>query len=200
MDELAARIPALYERHAHAFDAARDRALPERAWLARFAEHVPAGGEVLDLACGHGEPIAAWLVGCGLRVTGVDTSPTLLGLARARLPRGTWVLADMRGLALGRRFEGLLAWDGFFHLRAEDQRGMFAIFAAHVAPGAPLLFNTGPAAGVAIGALGGEPLHHASLDPDVYRALLDAHGFDVLAFVPEDATCGGRTVWLARRR
>ena len=42
--------------------------------------------------------------------------------------------ADMRRLALGRRFAGLIAWDSFFHLRPQDQRAMFPIFAAHAAP------------------------------------------------------------------
>jgi hypothetical protein len=49
-----------------------------------------------------------------------------------------------------------------------------------------------------MGQLRGEPLYHASLDPNEYRALLDAHGFDVVAHVIEDSTCGGRTVWLAQ--
>jgi hypothetical protein len=44
----------------------------------------------------------------------------------------------------------------------------------------------------------GEPLFHASLSPDAYRALLSQHGFEVVAFVPEDPTCGQHTVWLAR--
>ena len=36
----------------------------------------------------------------------------------------------------------------------------------------------------------GEPLYHASLDPDEYHALLAADGFAVVAHVPEDPACG----------
>jgi hypothetical protein len=60
------------------------------------------------------------------------------------------------------------------------------------------MFTSGPAEGEAIGDFEGEPLFHASLSPDAYRALLNAHGFEVVAFVPEDPTCGQHTVWLAR--
>jgi hypothetical protein len=61
------------------------------------------------------------------------------------------------------------------------------------------MFTSGPRAGVAMGTYEGEPLYHASLDPQEYRALLDEHGFEVVSYVPEDRACGGHTIWLARR-
>ncbi|WP_225421317.1 hypothetical protein [Sphingomonas parva] len=75
---------------------------------------------------------------------------------------------------------------------------MFGIFAAHAAPGAALLFTSGPAAGEAIGTMHGEPLYHASLDPAEYRTLLREHDFAVIDHVVEDPDCGGHTIWLAR--
>ena len=135
MDE-ADRIIGLYERHAHAFDAGRGQSLIERPWLDRFLALVPHGGSVLDLGCGAGEPIARHLIAAGCAVTGVDSSPTMIALCQSRFPDARWIVADMRGLSLGRRFDGILAWDSFFHLRADDQRKMFAIFRDHAAPGA----------------------------------------------------------------
>ncbi len=75
---------------------------------------------------------------------------------------------------------------------------MFAVFRDHAAPGAALMFTSGPRAGVAMGEFEGEPLYHASLDPDDTRALLAAHGFAVVSTMPEDPACGAHTVWLAR--
>ena len=195
----ADRIIGLYERHAHAFDAQRDRRLSEHDWLERFTALVPPGDALLDLGCGMGEPIAAHLIAAGFAVTGVDTSASLLGLSRARFPQHAWHLADMRGLDLGRRFAGILAWDSFFHLDHADQRAMFAVFQRHAAPGAALIFTSGPSEGVAMGVFEGEALYHASLGPAEYRALLAAHGFVVEAHRAEDPACGGRTVWLARQ-
>jgi hypothetical protein len=105
----------------------------------------------------------------------------------------------MRTLSLGCLFDGVLAWDSFFHLSYDDQRRMFPIFQAHASTGAPLMFTSGPAHGVAVGTFGGEPLYHASLDAAEYLALLSEHGFAVMAHKVEDPACGGRTVWLARR-
>jgi SAM-dependent methyltransferase len=198
MDPSAARITDLYERHAHAFDGDRGRSLFERGWLDRFRAVAGDAAPILDLGCGAGEPMAAYLIGRGHPITGVDGSPTLIGLSAARFPAHTWIVGDMRRIALGPRFGGILAWDSFFHLAADDQRAMFPIFRAHAAAGSALMFTSGPRAGEAIGSYQGEPLYHASLDAADYEALLRGHGFDVVAHVAEDATCGGHTVWLAR--
>ena len=193
-------MTGLYERHAGAFDRERGRSLFERGWLDRFLALVPAGGRVLDIGCGMGEPIARHIIDRGFTVTGIDSAPSMIALCRARFPAQDWIVADMRGLALGVRFAGLLAWNSFFHLAHDDQRAMFAIFAAHAAPGAALMFTSGPDHGIAMGEFQGEPLFHASLDPAEYRALLDANAFDVVDQRSEDPDCGGHTVWLARHR
>lgn len=200
MSEHAERIVGLYQRHALAFDKARGKSLFERPWLERFRMLLPPGATILDIGCGSGEPIARHFIEAGHAVTGIDASPRLIGLCEERFPRQDWRVADMRSLALGRRFGGLIAWDSFFHLTPEDQRGMFPVFAAHAAPGAALIFTSGPAEGEAIGSFEGEPLYHGSLGPDEYRARLDESGFDVVAHVTEDPGCGGHTIWLAKFR
>lgn len=151
---------------------------------------------MLDLGCGMGEPMAAYVLGTGRAVIGVDTSPSLIAMASARFPQADWIVADMRTLALRKRFGGLLAWDSFFHLTAQDQREMFGVFAKHAAPGARLMFTSGSSEGESIGSYHGEPLYHASLAPPEYRALLTTHGFVVDAFVPDDPECGGHAIWL----
>jgi SAM-dependent methyltransferase len=188
----------LYERHARDYVADRGRELQiERGWLDRFTALLPVGGAILDVGCGSGEPIARHLIERGFAVDGVDASPTLIAFCRARFPERTWHVGDMRALALDATFDGLLAWDSFFHLNANDQRAMFPIFARHTAPGGALMFTSGSVEGEAIGSYRGEPLYHASLESDEYHALLSAHGFQVVAHVTEDPECGGHAVWLA---
>lgn len=198
----ADRIVDLYERKAAAWVGDRNRhtVFIEKNWLDRFVALVQPGGRVLDLGCGPGKPMAAYLLAQGLDVCGVDSSPAMIGMARDNFPKSEWLVADMRTLALGRTFDGIMAWDSFFHLDPDAQRRMFPIFRAHANPGAPLMFTSGPRHGEAIGNLHGEPLYHASLAPDEYRALLSANAFDVVAEKMEDADCGGHSVWLARRR
>lgn len=202
MKEMADRIVGHYERHARDWDVDRNRYVDpwiDKPWHDRFVAALPAGATVLDLGCGSGSPVAKYMAERGLHVTGVDSSPTLISLCRERLPDHEWLVGDMRSLQLLHRFDGLLVWDSFFHLTPDDQRQMFEVFARHAAPSAVLMFNSGPTCGESVGIYRGDPLYHASLNPDEYRALLGQIGFEVVAHVVEDwDTGGGRTVWLTR--
>lgn len=118
-----------YATHAARFDAVRSRALEERGWLGAFAALLPPGGAVLDLGCGMGALVGAWLIAQDFRLTGVDAVPALLERARVRLPAGEWIEGDMRHLDLRRRFDGILLWDSLFHLDVAAQRACFATIA-----------------------------------------------------------------------
>jgi trans-aconitate methyltransferase len=195
----ADRIIDLYQRRAH--DWAMDRAggsLFEKAWLDRFLALVPAKASILDLGCGSGEPIARYLIETGHDVAGVDSSSALIDICKTSFPGQNWMVADMRKLSLDRRFDGLIAWDSFFHLGHVDQRRMFPTFRMHAASKAALMFTTGPAHGEAVGNFHGEPLYHASLDPAEYSSLLNQNGFRVVWHVVEDPSCGRHTIWLAQ--
>jgi SAM-dependent methyltransferase len=197
--EEAAGIIDLYQRKAQDWIASRARTgLFEKPWVDRFRALLPRAGPILDLGCGSAEPMAAYLIGLGHPVTGVDSSPAMIDVCRRHFPKQEWIVADMRKLDLQRKFSGILAWDSFFHLCYDDQRWMFPVFRAHAAPKAALMFTSGPRHGEAIGSFGGEPLYHASLDPAEYRSLLDRNGFRVVAHAVEDPTCGGHTIWLAQ--
>jgi SAM-dependent methyltransferase len=192
-------VIGIYRRHAAAFIAARSTGLVEQAWINRFLAVAGPGGSILDVGCGSGNPLAVYMAGRDHPVTGVDTSPELLGAFAGNLPSAIAHLTDMRTLSLGRQFAGVLAWDSLFHLSQPDQRLTLARLANHAAPGAALMFNSGTVAGTSIGWFEGEPLFHASLAADDYRALLEAEGFSLVAYQAEDPDCGDRTIWLFRK-
>jgi SAM-dependent methyltransferase len=200
MESEAQRIVGLYERHAGEWDRARGRGLLERAWLERMLALLPPEASILDLGCGSGEPIARFFIESGCALTGVDSSPTLIGLCRQRFPDAGWLVEDMRTLLRDSKFDGIVAWDSFFHLCPEDQRLMFPVFRRHIADQGALMFTSGPSCGHVIGTFAGEPLYHGSLDAAEYAALLDENGFDVVSHDVADPACGHHTVWLARLR
>lgn len=191
------RIAELYQRHASAFDAARRGSFPERTWLERFERMLPRNAELLDLGCGGGEPIARFLVDHGHRLTGVDTSATLVNLARTRFPRHKWIEADMmRFGGDSGAYDGILAWCSLFHLEVNQQEKLIRRIGIWLRKSGVAMFNTGPAHGVAMGEFEGEELYHASLSQNEYRAVLAESGLTVVNHVSEDASCGGFTVWL----
>ena len=60
-------------------------------WVKRWSHLVPVGGNVLDIACGHGRHMA-WFAARGHAVTGVDRSPEAINAVRHL---GEAVLADI---------------------------------------------------------------------------------------------------------
>ena len=194
----AERIISLYQRHAIGWDRERGRTLFEKAWLDQFLALLPQNPSILDIGCGSGEPIAGYLIEKGCDVTGVDLSSAMIGMCKERFPDHEWLVADMRTLILDQRFDGILAWDSFFHLCPDDQRQMFPIFRKHSGPKVALMFTSGHLYGEVMGTLKGEPLYHGSLDGAEYRSLLHENGFEVVSLVLADPDCGHHTVWLAQ--
>lgn len=190
-------ILAIYGREAADWARGRNQSLWERPALEACVAGRAPGLRVLDLGCGSGQPIAAWFVARGDQVTGVDGVAEMVAECHARVPEVEAIHADMRGLDLGRQFDIILTFNSFFHLSPGDQRAMFPVFATHAAPGARLLFTSGPGEGEAVGTVGASPVYHASLAPEEYRSLLAGQGFDVVWFRPEDAELAGHSVWLA---
>jgi ubiquinone/menaquinone biosynthesis C-methylase UbiE len=100
----ADRIGAIYEQFAREWDADRNDAgwWNDKHWHDRFIQYLGSGAAVLDLGCGSGRPVAQNLVSHGVRITGVDVSPTMISLCRSRMPEQEWIVSDMRSLALDR--------------------------------------------------------------------------------------------------
>lgn len=133
-------------------------------------------GPVLELGCGTGRLLLP-LLAAGLPVTGVDISPALLAVARAKLakvPHGdqvTLVEADLRHLDLPHDYAfAFCTSNTLMHLTdAADQLTVLQRAAAHLRPGGLLMID----------------LFH----PDIAR-LVEVHGVMELAdqWVREDGT------------
>jgi trans-aconitate methyltransferase len=109
MSDGIAEAHLVYARHATAYDRLRSRSLQARAYLDAVQAAVPASGEILDLGCGMGEPIARHLIELGHRVTGVDAAPAMIARRRERFPHQRWLEADLRGFTLDRHYDAAIA-------------------------------------------------------------------------------------------
>lgn len=105
------------------------------------------GGRVLEVACGSGRIVVPLARACR-RVVGLDASPHMLSLARAKLvaagldspERVRLIEADMRAFALGETFDlAIIAVKSFAYLteRADQLRSLQAV-ADHLRPGGVL--------------------------------------------------------------
>ncbi len=107
--------------------AGRDRM---RATLLSFLPQDLRGLRVLDAGCGTGA-LAVEAAKRGADVTAVDISPTLIGIAKERLPeklgegRIHFLAGDMLDRKLG-RFDHVVAMDSLIHYSLPDMMGMLA--------------------------------------------------------------------------
>lgn len=115
-DSAANNILSIYQRHAEAFASQRSRALFEKSWLDKFITVMGGQGSIVDIGCGNGQPIAGYFIQQGFQLTGIDGSAAMLARARHSFPAQRWLEQDMRELGLNETFDGLIAWDSFFHL------------------------------------------------------------------------------------
>src|SRR6516225_5315746 len=110
--------------------------------VAGWSQTLPAGGTVLDLGCGTGVPISQVLIERGLKVFGVDASPTIVEAFRERFPG---VPVDCAAIEdsdfFARTFDGVVAWGLFFLLDAEAQRRLIKKVAGVLAKRGRLLFT-----------------------------------------------------------
>jgi len=143
--------PALYEclfpaaPNTAAVDEVRRQRLlnSQRFYLEQARE---SGGRVLDLACGNGRltlPIAQ----SGIQVMGVDSSASMLDVARSRASTAglqvEFTHGDMRSFQLPAKFSAILiAGNSLLHLlTAEDVKRCFNRVCRHLAPGGRLVFD-----------------------------------------------------------
>ena len=112
-------------------------------WVQRWSHLVPAGGAVLDVACGRGRHMR-WFAGLGHSVTGIDRDPEAVAAAAvlgeaigADIENGPWPLA-------GRQFAGVVVTNYLW-------RPLLPVIVASVAPGGVLIYETFAAGNETVG-------------------------------------------------
>lgn len=180
-------LEATYDALAAEYEAGRDRfdmAQVFEAFHRRLAIDKPAGGDLLDLGCGAGEPMARRFIEQGWRVTGVDFSRGMLALAERLVPQMTRVLADMRACDFpDGSFDAAILVYSLFHIPQADHPAVFAKLFRWLRPGARLLFTyatkeyTGYDEFEGDKVFLGRPLFYSHTTPLKLRAQLEGAGF-----------------------
>lgn len=181
-----------YDAAAEAFIAARSSTGSDV--VRRWAEGLAAGGQVLDVGCGHGEPLTRILIERGLKVWAIDASPKLVAAFEARF-KDSQVRCESVQTSdfFGRRFDAVVCVGLIFLLPQADQEHLIAAISKALKPGGCLLLS----APLETGSWQDTITDHTSLSLGQarYEALLQAAGFDIENCMQDD---GGSNYYRAR--
>jgi 2-polyprenyl-3-methyl-5-hydroxy-6-metoxy-1,4-benzoquinol methylase len=167
-----------YERCADAYAAAREEA--ERGLTALLDRPGP-GGEVLDIGCGAGIPVAASLIEHH-RVTGLDISNRMIELARANVPAGRFLLGDVLEEEFeAESFDAVVAMYMLFHVPRERRQEVFRRVHAWLKPGGHFLvsLSENDEEGYTEDDFFGVTMFWSNYDLGAYLEMLQAAGFSV---------------------
>jgi 2-polyprenyl-3-methyl-5-hydroxy-6-metoxy-1,4-benzoquinol methylase len=147
-----------------------------RAW----ADALPPGAQVLDLACGPGSPRTEVLARKAFDIHAIDAAPSLVKEYRRRFPQARVACESVeKSSFFDETFDGIMAWGLMFLLSPETQRALIPRVARVLRAGGTFLFTAPWQIGT------WEDLstkrQSVSLGADAYKTLLADAGLTVRA-------------------
>lgn len=141
MEQVRESYDVVAERYADELADELEQKPLERALLRCFAEltaHVD--GPVADLGCGPGH-VTRQLSDLGCDVRGIDLSPRMVEVARARYPGLDFTAGSMLELPAGAQWAGAVALYSIIHLAPEQRLRAYAELSRVIRPGGVLLLG-----------------------------------------------------------
>ena len=127
-----------YTRDAPTYDDGYDPVtLVHRRFVDRLIATCPAGGRVLDAACGTG-PYLGMVLDAGREVVGTDQSAGMLARAKVNHPGVQLEDVGVQELAFEREFDAAMCIDAMEHVTPEDWQRVLANLRRAVRPGGHL--------------------------------------------------------------
>ena len=129
------------------YDAIADTWNEQREWYIEQSsvdaaiEHLHSDATILDVGCGSGKPIAAYLIEKGFDVYGVDISAKLLEYAEQIIPKEKLFLADICEFKTPLQFDAIICWFALFHVHAKKHLEMLEKFYSFLKPKGILLMT-----------------------------------------------------------
>jgi cyclopropane fatty-acyl-phospholipid synthase-like methyltransferase len=169
-----------YERIAETYAAQRDQ-FKSAPYLKRFIDSIPPGSKILDLGCGAGQPVDAFLVAHGFQVHGIDISERMIDLARRNVPEATYEVRNMMDLADREiTVDGIVAFYSIFHTPRSEHRSLLDRLASFLDKGGSLLITMGAVKWEGIEDFHGTDMYWSHFGQDENIKMVERAGFRIL--------------------
>lgn len=146
-------------------------------WLAQ----IPGGASVLDVGCGHGQPVIDRLLEAGLEVCGIDLSQAMLARARLAYPQARFIHGTLQDLPAAEEFSAACSFSALLYLDPIDLSfALLRLYQALRAGGLLFVysyFDHAEWVGEPVDSGMGAPMWAWDYDLAAAQAALNAHGF-----------------------
>lgn len=140
----------VFDQVAHGYEEAFDHVPAQVQSLKWIISQLPPHSKVVDVGCGTGRPACSMLVEANHDVLGVDITPSMIELARERVPEAKFEVADGRTWKPARdgELDGVVSYFSFLcGVTQADIRAFFPRAYAWLRPGGLFVFGTSPVEG-----------------------------------------------------
>lgn len=168
-----------------------------------FAQLLEPGCSVLDVGCGTGYPIAAYLAESGFSVTGVDISEEMIKRAESqKLPNADFFAEDILDFHADKKFSAVIAFDSLWHIEHDRREDIYKILSSFMESSGMLIFTHGRTDGEIISKMFGEKFYNSAIDGERIKSLLRESGFEILSFIEnyKEETTGDRDLLVIAKK
>jgi SAM-dependent methyltransferase len=166
----------------------------EQASIDEALTHLSPPAKILDVGCGSGKPIAAYLIEKGFDVYGVDISPKLIQYAEKVIPKQQLFVADICDFTTDIKFDAIVCWFALFHIHADYHLEVLKKFNSFLRPNGMLLITFADTSCEAGGtdmkvidehtiesSMFGERFYHSGNPAAINTKLVEQAGFKILS-------------------
>lgn len=171
--------------------------------IVEFTRNLNPHSKILDIGCGTGYPISAYLSKQGFTVTGIDISEEMIKKAKnLNLPNSTFLVEDILNFKSKEKYDAVIAFDSIWHIAHENQKNIYQIVSSLTVYGGLFLFTHGKTDSEIISTMWGEPFYHSALDLKSVHNLLTKNGFSILSSIEnyQEKTTGHRDLLIIAQK
>ncbi len=144
-----------------------------------FADKVSPKGKILDIGCGSGY-LSKYLAERNFQVEGIDTSERMIKIAKSqKIAHTEFITSDFFDFVSPKKFDGVIAWDSFFHFPKEKQQDIYFKVESLLNIDGYLLFTHGDADDEHIDEMMGEPFYYSCIPKEKVCNILSRVGFKI---------------------
>jgi 2-polyprenyl-3-methyl-5-hydroxy-6-metoxy-1,4-benzoquinol methylase len=148
--------------------------------VADFADKLNPNANLLDIGCGTGRPLTKYLCERKFNVTGIDVSEKMVEIAKSeKIPNAEFVTCDFFDFHSTEKFDGILAWDSFFHFPKERQEEIYIKVGSILNSNGYLLFTHGDVDDEHFDKMMGESFYYSCLPKEKVSQILIDNGFEI---------------------